>query len=311
MSEIVQKIIASTGLSEDEINKRILEKQRELSNLISREGAAYIVAKELGLDLIAASQPATFKEIKDIAAGMKNVALRGTVFRVFPAREFEKEGKKIKVASLFMSDNSGSIRMSLWDEQADLAKEIKEGNVLEISGAYSKDDNRGGVEVRLGKRGRIKLVGEAEIGTKRTEIAKLKEGVECEVRAAVLQLFESSPFYEVCPQCGLRAKEKKCTKHGLVEPKYAMVVSGVMDDGTGNLRIVFFRENAEKILGLSTQDALQKKNLFEGLQCMGKEFVFTGRVRKNQLFERNEFVVQSLSEADTKDEIGRLLNSFK
>ncbi len=311
MSEIVQKIIASTGLSEEEINKRILEKQRELSNLISKEGAAYIVAKELGLDLMAASQPATFKEIKDIAAGMKNVALRGTVFRIFPAREFEKDGKKIKVASLFMSDNSGSIRMSLWDEQAELAKEIKEGNVLEISGAYSKDDNRGGIEIRLGKRGRIKLVGEAEIGTKRTEIAKLKEGVECEVRAALLQLFESSPFYEVCPQCGSRAKDKKCPKHGTVEPKYAMVVSGVMDDGSGNMRVVFFRENAEKIIGLSTTDALQKKNLFGSLPCIGKDFIFIGRVRRNQLFDKNEFIVQNFKEVDAKEEIGRLLNSFK
>lgn len=308
MSDIVQKIIDNTGLSEEDVNKKILEKQRELSNLVSREGAAYIVAKELGLDLIGHAKPHA-TEIKDIASGAKNLELSTTVFRIFPTREFEKDGKKIKVASLLLSDNSGSIRLSLWDEQTELLKDLKEGSVLEISGAYSKDDGRG-LELRLEKRGRIKITGEVKIGTERISISEIKEGKNYEVRAALLQLFESSPFYEVCPQCGSRAKDRKCARHGAVEPKYAMVVSGVMDDGSGNMRIVFFRENAEKILGMSTDEAKQRKNIFENL-WLGKEFVFTGRVRKNQLFERNEFIVQNFREVDVKLEINSLLNSFK
>ena len=50
--DIIQKILSSTGLGAEEVERRILEKQRELSDLVSREGAAFIVAKELGLDLI-------------------------------------------------------------------------------------------------------------------------------------------------------------------------------------------------------------------------------------------------------------------
>jgi len=307
VSEIIQKIIANTGLSEEDINKKILDKQHELSNLVSREGAAYIVAKELGLDLIGQVK---VMEIKDITSGAKNLSISATVFRIFPVREFEKDGKKIKVANLFLSDSSGIIRMSLWDEQTELLKGLKEGNVVEISGAYSKNDWHGGVELRLEKMGRIKVIGEVKIGSERISISAIKEGKNYEVRAALLHLFESSPFYEICPQCGSRVKEKKCAKHGAVEPKYAMVVSGVMDDGSANMRIVFFREQAEKILGMSTEQAKQKKNLFDGLQCLGKEFIFFGRVRKNLMFERNEFVVQSFKEIDVKEECNKLLNSF-
>ena len=44
---IVGKIKEKANLTDEEINKKILEKQQELSNLVSKEGAAYIIAKEL------------------------------------------------------------------------------------------------------------------------------------------------------------------------------------------------------------------------------------------------------------------------
>ena len=49
--EILKKIVEKTGSSEDDIKKKIAEKQRELSNLVSKDGAAYIIAKELGIEL--------------------------------------------------------------------------------------------------------------------------------------------------------------------------------------------------------------------------------------------------------------------
>ena len=48
---IVNKIKEKTNLKEEEINRKVIEKQQELSNLVSKEGAAYIIAKELGLDI--------------------------------------------------------------------------------------------------------------------------------------------------------------------------------------------------------------------------------------------------------------------
>ena len=56
---IVLKIMETTGLPKEDINMKIVDKQAELSGLVSKEGAAYIIAKELGLDLL--SQPMTLK----------------------------------------------------------------------------------------------------------------------------------------------------------------------------------------------------------------------------------------------------------
>jgi len=316
LDQIVEKIVSVTQQTKEEVNKKILEKQRELSMLISIEGAAYIIAKELGLDLI--EKTSHKLQIKNMMAGMRSLTLAATVAKIFPLREFERNGKKSRVASVILGDETGTTRLSLWDEQTDLLQQIKENTVIEIKGGYTREDNFGGVEIRLGRQGTIKQLEQAplkiEIKKSDATISKIREGGTYDVRAALLHVFDSSPFYEVCPQCGSRVKmpEFKCAEHGEVRPAYAMVVSGVIDDGTANMRIVFFRESAEKVLGMKTLDALAKKaTLFETLENIGKEFVFSGRVRKNQLFERLEFITSDFRQINPADEARKILKGFE
>ena len=49
--EIIQMIKESSSLSQDEIEDKIKAKTEQLAGLISKEGAAHIVANELGLKL--------------------------------------------------------------------------------------------------------------------------------------------------------------------------------------------------------------------------------------------------------------------
>lgn len=316
LDQIIEKIVSVTQQTKEDVNKKILEKQRELSMLISIEGAAYIVAKELGLDLMEKTHHRL--EIKNMIAGMRSLNLTATVIKTLPVREFERNGKKSRVASIMLADASGTTRLSLWDEQTDLLQQIKENTVVEIRGGYTREDNRGGIEIRLGRQGTIKQTEQApvkiEIRSESVDISLMKEGGTYEARAALLHIFESNPFYEVCPQCGSRIKmpDFKCAEHGEVRPAYAMVVSGVIDDGTANMRIVFFRDAAEKVLGVKTAEALAKKEtLFESVGSLGREFIFTGRVRKNQLFERLEFITQDLRQANPAEEAKKIMEELK
>ncbi len=52
LNQIIAEIKDKTGLSEDEINKKINEKLKQLSDLISKEGAAHIIANELDVKLV-------------------------------------------------------------------------------------------------------------------------------------------------------------------------------------------------------------------------------------------------------------------
>lgn len=316
LEQITEKIVSVTQQPKEEVNRKILEKQRELSMLISLEGAAYIVAKELGLGLMEKTHHRL--EIRNMVAGMRSLSLTATVIKTLPVREFERNGKKSRVASIMLADASGTTRLSLWDEQTDLLQQVKENTVVEIRGGYTREDNRGGIEIRLGRQGTIRQTEEApvkvEARSESADISRMREGGVYEVRAALLHVFESNPFYEVCPQCGsrIRMPDFRCAEHGEVRPSYAMVVSGVIDDGAANMRIVFFRDAAEKALGAKTSEALARKDtLFEKVENLGREFIFSGRVRKNQLFERLEFITQDFRPISPKEEAARLLEELK
>ncbi|HLE07094.1 MAG TPA: OB-fold nucleic acid binding domain-containing protein [archaeon] len=318
--DIIQKILSSTGLGAEEVERRILEKQRELSDLVSREGAAFIVAKELGLDLI--DRQKNYTKISDLKEGDRALNFVARISRIFEPKEFEREGKKSKVASLFLLDESGQTRLTLWDRQAEVATKVKVGDAVEVSGAYVKANN-GAIEVRLGNRANIKLLETSALPKieellkaekKEFSVENLHDGATGELRAAVVQVFDNEQFYEICPQCSMRIKEVdgkyNCKTHGeIAEPSLTLVISCVVDDGTGNVRAVFFRDSACKLLGMDMPTVLRKRGkLFRDVDLAGKEFLLTGRARKNQMFERLEFIVSDFREANAKEEIGKILS---
>jgi ssDNA-binding replication factor A large subunit len=322
--DILQKIREKTNWPEEQVNQKITEKQKELSNLVSKEGAAYIIAKELGLDLF----PKTKRrlEIRNVVPKIKSLDLSARIVRIFEPREFEKEGRKGKVANVILGDSTGSIRLSLWDDQTQIIESLKTGMAVETFGAYTKEDGMGGVEIRLSKKGGLKILQESDLPTieelpkrtanaQRKSISNLKESEMCEIKAAVVQLFDSATFYEVCPTCGKRLiKEEKifkCKIHGEVTAAYSMVVSGVVDDGTGNVRAVFFRNAAVQLTGMDIEKAREKGDSFlEDLDILGKEFILIGRARKNPMFNRIEFIVSEAKPVDPIFEANKILNSL-
>ena len=319
---IVSKIKEKTNLTDEEVNRKVIEKQQELSNLVSKEGAAYIIAKELGLDIF----PKTKRrlEIKNVLPKLRNVNLTARVVRVFEPKQFKKKDKIGKVATVILGDTSGTIRMSLWDMQTDITQKLKPGIPVEIFGAYTKENGLGGTEIRLGNKGGIKILESSDIppleslkekDTSRKTIDALKEGDIGELRAAVVQLFETNIFYDICPKCESRVVKTdskfKCNEHGEVEPKKTIVLSGVIDDGTGNIRSVFFRDVALKLIGMNIDEALKKRDsFFESIDVLGKEFIMFGKVRRNTTFNRLEFVANDIREVDVEKEINEIINNL-
>ena len=312
IDEIIGKIVSISDMEDSDIRKKIKEKQDELSGLISEEGAAYIVAKELGINLM--KQDSLY--IENIMPGMQNIDIIGKVTKISPVREFKTDRASGRVLNISLADKTSSIRMSLWNTEIDKFS-FEQGDVVRVRG-YVKEDNLGNPEIRLGRFGSIQKseqvidVMEAPIKKyERSSIIGFKESSYQEVRATLIHVFETNPFYEICSECGSRLKDGKCEDHPEAEASFGIVINSIIDDGTESIRAVFFGENAEKILGMNVTDA---KKLFEegGMQALiekmelGKEFVFAGRVRRNAYFDRLEFIVNSINEVNVKQEIEML-----
>lgn len=326
LEEIVEKIVKATGMERDEVMKKIKEKKEELSNLISDEGAAYILAKEYGIDLI---KKRSYKlKIKNIISGMRNIEVIGRIVRIEPIKEFKTEKAEGKLCSFYIGDETGIVRVVLWNEEVNKITQFKEGDVVLIRGYVV--DNFGQPEIRIGEGGEIslseeKVVSLEEIKSKfpierptrvyeEKEIKRLNEGDSAQVRACFVQVFYTNPFFFSCPECDRTLKDGVCPEHKKRKPN--LVVSGVIDDGTGNIRAVIFRESAERLIGMKTEDALNEaeKSGFESVLNrvpLGKELVFKGYVKRNKIFDRLEFIVNEIEDVNSKKEVEKLLGEIE
>ena len=216
--QIVSKIKEAKGLSDDEIDKRVKEKLSKLSDLISKEGAAHIVANELGINLYDSLQKARRYKIKDVIPMMRNIEVAGKVLKVYDTRSFSKNGREGRIGSFMVGDETGRMRVVIWDEK--LIKMIDEGKVKEDVTVLAKNvyvkDNNGFKEVHMGNGCTLDVnpeglvVGEIKTGdnapaVEHKSIADLKEGDFAKVNGTVVNLYEPK-FYNACHQCNKKVK---------------------------------------------------------------------------------------------------------
>ncbi len=326
MGELVGKIAKQSGKPEEEVRKLISDKQTELSGLVSEEGAAYIVGRELGVSLLKDTERQL--KVKNLVPGMRSADITVKVAEVQEPRTFTRNGKEGHVQNLIVGDETGTARFSFWNDELEKIKDLKAGDVIKLTKGYTKLDYRGNPELRLGKGMLEKAQADIKLpeskpaasgkmsfsAAGRTTIEKLKEGDFGEIRAAMVQVFHrKKPFYEVCPECGGRAYMKDgkftCKDHGEVQPDFSMVVSGVLDDGTGTIRAVFFRDMAEKLFDMKARelkDLAQKEMnatvIYDHFTALGKDMIFRGRVKRNDMTEGIEMTVNDIQEMDPKKE---------
>jgi len=107
-----------------------------------------------------------------------------------------------------------------------------------------------------------------------------------------------------------------CKEHNAVEPKKQLIFSGVLDDGSGNIRFVLFRDLAEKIIGKTPEElAAEFKDrdpaeVYEDFSGLGKEFIIKGRVRTDSYTESLEILANGIEEVELKKESEALLNEL-
>ncbi len=98
--------------------------------------------------------------VEDLSLGLSNVNLVGLLLDTDSVRTFDRDdGSEGKVSNLVLGDSTGRIRVTLWDEQADLATELEAGTTVEVIDGYVKDRD-GSLELHVGNRGAVEEVDE-------------------------------------------------------------------------------------------------------------------------------------------------------
>ncbi len=305
---LIDRIAKSAGLERDEVIRKVEAKKAKLSGLISREGAAQIIAAELGISF----EDQDLK-VSELMAGLRKVNIVGKVMRLFPIREFEKNDRKGKVANFVLADETGSTRVVLWDVNHIALIEdgvIKEGDVVEIKNGSTRES-----EIHLSSFSEIKKseieMGEVKSAPASSEIvlSDAQQGQNAKVRGIVVQVFQPR-FYSVCPNCNKKVLEGedgkfKCMEHGEVEKKDRAILNFVLDDGTESMRVVMFSDQINSVVPEEDLKDEDKASAFRD-DFLGTEIYLTGRINRNQLFNNLEIVASDVERVDVEKLIEEL-----
>ena len=104
-------------------------------------------------------------EIKDLEPRQSGVEVVATIKSIDEPREFEKFGNPGKVANATIEDESGSMKLTLWNDQIG---QVKVGDKIHITNGYV-NEWQGESQLTTGKFGKLEVVGEGEATEEKTE----------------------------------------------------------------------------------------------------------------------------------------------
>ena len=132
-------------VSEEEFREAVEQKVEQMGGLADEETAAMLIAHELSENEV--------NSIADIESGMEEVKFLAKVTSIGDLRTFERDGEDDDgmVINVEAADETGSVRLAFWDEQAGSIDEgsLEVGEVLRIKGRPK--DGYNGLEVSVDK----------------------------------------------------------------------------------------------------------------------------------------------------------------
>jgi len=98
--------------------------------------------------------------IDSLTLGQSDVDIRGLVLDTDSIRTFDRDdGTEGRVANLTLGDETGRVRVTLWDERADYAEEVDPGTAVEVVDGYVRERD-GNLELHVGDRGAVEPIDE-------------------------------------------------------------------------------------------------------------------------------------------------------
>ena len=270
-NEIILQLAGKRSRSEEEIAALIGEKKKRFSGLLTDSGAAFMVAKDLGIEVGMDS----VKRV-DVAAlkdGMQNFDMLVRVMQVFSPKEFEKNGKKGKLCNLIIADSTGETRLTLWHDDVEKLRKtgVKRGSVLLLHNCYAKEFN-GKAQASLAYNGSFETGQEAmfadlpKVQSKALKIGELGEGMnDVNIVARVLRVFPATEF----------------DKGG----RKGMLVNFVIGDETGTVRATAWNGLAEQAALLNENDIAGIEGAYtkQGLKGLELHLGWQARIEKQPL----------------------------
>lgn len=186
--------------------------------------------------------------IEALSMGQSDVTLTGLVLDTDSVRTFERDdGSSGKVANLALGDDTGRIRVTLWDDQTEHAEALDPGATVELVDGYVRERD-GDLEVHLSARSTLEEVdAEVEYAPETTPI----EDVEIDMTVDIGGVIRSAD-----PK---RTFDRDDGSEGQVR-------NIRLQDESGDIRVALWGEKADRELGPGDEVHLADVEIQDGWQ---------------------------------------------
>lgn len=133
----------------------LLEKDHPIRNFMETEKIQRFLAKK--------ARQSSILQIRDLRSGMTQVCLKAKVLEIpKPSQVYTRYGNYASVANALIADETGTIRLCLWNEQIGC---VSTGDTIQIENARTSTF-RGQRQLNIGKKGLLSSVDESSCQVK-------------------------------------------------------------------------------------------------------------------------------------------------
>ena len=112
-------------------------------------------------------------QIKDLKPKQGNVDIVVDVVDVGEPREFQKFGKPGKVSTAIAKDETGDIKLTLWND--DIEK-VKSGDKVHLTNGYV-NEWQGEMQLTTGRLGKLEIVGKSDVDLNKESDSKIRTNI--------------------------------------------------------------------------------------------------------------------------------------
>ncbi|MEA4956788.1 hypothetical protein SDC9_28863 [bioreactor metagenome] len=216
----------------------------------------------------------TPKKIDQLEEDDSNIRVLARIIDLQDVNEFQRQdGTPGLVRNIEIGDDTGIIRTTLWNEQADASYEVGEALRIENPRVTFRNDN---LELSISNSTKIIKAKDEELNElpsfeeledilyQSKNISDLEDDDRnIKIQGTLGDTFGNNILSARCPNCNNRLEqiddEYVCDYCGedVEKPKYLLMIPGRIEDDTGEISITFFGKLAERLLGMTTDEAAE------------------------------------------------------
>ena len=215
-----------------------------------------------------------YKKIEDLDEDEQDTIIIGRIIELNEIREFDRDDGVGYVRNIEIADDTGSIGVVLWNDDAKRDLELGQPIKLQNPRLSLNMDNR--IEATVSGETDILEPSDAELEKipSQDELMEsifvpknieslLEDDTNVHITATISEVSTDRLLLKKCPNCRANVEEAEdeyvCDNCGHVfdEPKYTLMIPVRVEDDTGDISVTFFDSLAEELIGMDKNRVIE------------------------------------------------------